>query len=251
MTRQRLSSNKDPRWIQDLSTDDTVEESEGTFSENSTAEEIAVEIKRKSPDFQAAVAKIQLYLNRAGKRLSQSRRKEIKRAQKVLRNLYHRADREKANRAKRKANLRTALYHVMWVDDNGKQHLGDAYAEALTSDKAMFLKSHPEISENELDDYLNFLISWNSKKTDIDDFDTEEDKEKTLKKVKQDMFDAYRRGKNFPLFDLSEHKPVLVPKVAAIQKYDSDNNPTMFFASSDDALQYLADISKKTIKIKE
>jgi hypothetical protein len=251
MTRQRLSSNKDPRWIQDLSTDDTVEESEGTFSENSTAEEIAVEVKRKSPDFQAAVAKIQLYLNRAGKRLSQSRRKEIKRAQKVLRNLYHRTDREKANKAKRKANMKTALYHVMWVDDDGKQHLGDAYAEALTADKEAFLRSHPEISENELDEYLNFLLSWDSKKTDINDFDNEDDKKKALSKVRQDMFNAYRKGENFPLFDLSEHKPVLVPKVAAIQEYDEDDKPTMIFNSSDDALQYLADLSKKTIKIKQ
>ena len=68
--------------------------------------------------------------------------------------------------------------------------------------------------------------------------------------IKKDMKEAYEDGENFPVFDLTEHEPAIVPKVACIQTYNEKKEPQLKFASIEGALQFLADISQKTIKIK-
>jgi len=98
------------RWLQEIQTDDTVEEQEGTFSGDNSAEEIALELKRKAPDFQAAMGKITFYLNRAGKRLPESRIKELNRVKSLLRRkCNNRKDREQSQIKKRKLQKKLHL----------------------------------------------------------------------------------------------------------------------------------------------
>jgi len=259
-----------PRWIQELTTRDTVEEEEGTFSGNNTAEEIAIEVKRKAPTFQSAVAKIQLYLNRAGKRLSRSRRKEIKRAQSILRELYHRKDREIANKGKPK----TAAMHFGWVDEEGNQHIGDQIAELIDKPIDFIVQRKPELKEGEIKEYIELVLDWYQKKYHKPKPKNEEEKQEQLTDAKKKLNQTFFEKENVPVLDYmgNKHTPVIVDRVASVHNYNENGQSQIIFSSQEDAkqylnclldedeltfastneaLQYLSNLIKKTIKVRD
>jgi len=247
------------RWIQELETRDSVKENEGTFSEENSPEEIAIELKRRAPSFQSAVGKITLYLNRAGKRLSKSRRKELERIPTILRELYNRKDRQRANNDRpvkidiKTSSIKYAALWGKWVDDNGNEHIGDQFTELLLADQDGVKKVHSEISWEDLEDYRSWIIDYYFKK-DLDSM-SEEDKKAILTRARSRMINDFRKGEKIPFWDLTKNpnekdfEIVSKSKVASREIITECGNREMIFASAEDAMQYLADLMDKQIII--
>jgi len=246
------------RWIQELSTDDSVEEQEGTFSGDNSAEEIAIELKRKAPDFQAAVGKITLYLNRAGKRLSESRRKELNRVKALLREMYDRKDRQKANKKKtkkktkkkastsrtRSSSIKTAANYMKWVDPKDPQkteHLGDQYLELLLLDdnelKKMGNRRNINIKPKAMKEYKEWLLELFRQEVPYPDPHTQEEEKEDMEIIKKKMSERARSKRNIPVFEPGVG-PILVPEGEPL---------FMTFASDVEALQFLSDLTKEKI----
>ena len=263
------------RWIQELSTKDTVNESEGTFSGEHTAEEVAIELKRKSPTFQAAIGKITLYLNRAGKRLSKSRVKELERVKVILRELFNRKDRQKANKDRpikidiKTSSLKVAQRHAQWEDDSGKIHLGDQFIELLTADEEAFKNNHhSNMSWENMERWRDFLIDYYKKDKSPDK------REKELSTIKGLLArDYWDPNINFPIWDLTDgynkakfevitneestrnkdhnKELVMASKIKSVHKTFDNGETEITFASTGEALQYLADLMEEPITIKK
>lgn len=244
------------RWIQELETKDTVQESEGTFAETNSAEEIAVELKRKAPTFQSAVGKITLYLNRAGKRLSKSRRKELERVPVILRELYNRKDRQRANKdrplkvdIKKEASIsKVGAIHGQWYDEAGKRHYGDQFLELLLADKESVRKLHPEVNWEDLEEYRDWILDHYFHQAPKD----EDKRKQLLEKAKEHMFDSFKQGIDVPFWEykgrFDPHNFVVVPRVASayIEKNDGDE---LIFANQSEAIQLLSDILGEKVLI--
>jgi len=277
-----MSENKQKggkRWIQELSTKDTVAESEGTFSGDNSAEEIAIELKRKSPTFQAAIGKITLYLNRAGKRLSKSRIKELERVKVILRELFNRKDRQKANKDRpikidiKTSSVKVAMQHVEWEDKNGRIHRGDQFRELLNADKEQIKKHYSNLNWENLEKWRDFLIKYyfGNEKSNI----SQESRKKLLKLIDHKLAtDYWMQSRDFPVWDLTngydktdfeivtnkqdisgkkENKKELVfsSKIKSVHKTFDNGETEITFASTDEALQYLADLMEEPITIKK
>jgi hypothetical protein len=63
---------------------------EGLFTKSATI--IATTLKKNSKDYQEAMQRLVFYINRAGKNLSESRRKELEKAKLKLKKLYNKKD---------------------------------------------------------------------------------------------------------------------------------------------------------------
>jgi hypothetical protein len=261
MAKKRNKPKGQKRWIQELETRDVVEESEGTFSGDNSAEEIAVELKRKAPDFQAAVGKVTLYLNRAGKRLSESRRKELKRVPVILRELYDRKDRQRANKDQpikvdlKTSSLKVAMFWGTWKDDQGQMHHGDQFTELLLADEDQVESVHPEISWDNLEDWRDFIIEFYFGKKY---FTSKNDKarEMLLKQAISKMHADYKKEDAPVLFwditkDPREERFEVVDKrmVASTTAVMNDGTKEMIFASSEDAINHLSCMIAREVKI--
>jgi predicted RNA-binding Zn-ribbon protein involved in translation (DUF1610 family) len=236
------------RWIQELQTDDTVEEQEGTFSEDKSAEEIAIELKRKAPDFQAAMGKITLFINRAGKRIPESRLKELNRVKSLLREMYDRKDRERANKEKKRASVKYAGQWATWVDQDREKHVGDQYLELLLAEPGMVRSVHPEVKWDELQKYKKWLLDLFKKDVPHPDPENKDEEKEDFEIIKKKMSEQIRKGINVPVFEVGERgeplRPVIVPKIASIHSAND-----IIFSSEDDALQYLADVVKEKLTV--
>lgn len=239
------------QWIQETRTDDTVEQEEGTFAEDSPAEEIALELKQKAPDFQAAMGKITYYLNRAGKRLSESRKKELERVKPLLREMYNRKDREKANSKRKASDHKFAAQWATWIDSDQKQHYGDQYLELLLAEPGLARSVHPEVQWEQLKKYKQWLLDQFEKEVPYPDPESKEEETEDFEIIKKKLVEKLNRGVEVPMFEIDNKTgkplgPVLVPKVACIQSIVNGKRE-MTFASEVEALQFLADISKEKI----
>ena len=272
--------NGGKRWIQELSTKDTVAESEGTFSEDNAAEEIAVELKRKSPTFQAAIGKITLYLNRAGKRLSKSRIKELERVKIILRELYNRKDRQKANKdrpikidIKKASSMKVAMQHVEWEDDSGEIHRGDQFRELLVADEEQIKKHYSNLSWENLEKWRDFLINhyFGNKNPNM----SQESRNKMLGLIDHKLAtDYWMQSRDFPVWDLTDgydkanfevitneqdtkskkkddRELVMASKVKSVHRTYDNGETEITFASTKEALRYLADLMEEPIIIKK
>jgi len=252
------------RWLQEIQTDDTVEEQEGTFSGDNSAEEIALELKRKAPDFQAAMGKVTFYLNRAGKRLPESRIKELNRVKTLLREMYSRKDRERANK-KKKASEKVASPAVKYFDDNGNAHFVDLMVEAIPSKKEVIdgkekSKHHTistgkqHIKSTDMERYREWLLQKYKESLPYPDPKTPEERGEDFEVVKKNLMQDFWHGDEVVGFQLSEDDkpegPVAIPanKVASFHSV-VNGKPEIRFSSDVYALQYLADLMKEKIVV--
>lgn len=236
LTGQRVIVAKKPGWIQQLQTGNTTSPSSGIFTEGS-AESIAKNLKRNSPDYQAAMAMLTMYINRAGDRLSGTRKRELERAKKVLRRIYKRTDRiqlyEKPKaKSERQRRGRVAMIHLVYEDPRGVRHVGDMFIEMLGQDDEKLNElaqqsSYHARAAKHVNEYENFLKSYFK----INDVEC----------IKRLMMKRWSEGKEVPFWDVVKNKPV-VTKMA---------NTTSVFAFDDDhaALQYLADVTGRQVKV--
>lgn len=250
------------RWVQELETKDTVEESEGTFSGTNTAEEIALELKRKAPNFQAAVGKITLYLNRAGKRLSQSRRKELERIPPILRDLYNRKDRQKANKDRTTKSAsdsnKVASMWGVWEDSQGIEHIGDQFTELLLVDKDNFEKSPKSkiMSWEDLEEYRDFILRQFGYPIPT----SEENKRHLLLLSKKKLIDKMTKDEDtseIPMWEIDKSRGVpkkkgwlVVPELVTAGIKRENGKEELIFASAKNAIQYLANLMDENITIK-
>jgi len=256
------------RWVQELETKDTVDESEGTFSGSNTAEEIAIELKRKAPNFQAAVGKITLYLNRAGKRLSKSRIKELERVPAILRDLYNRKDRQRANHdrsikvdiSKKKASSnKIASMWGQWEDEQGTVHIGDQFSELLLVDEENFNKSDKSkgMSWDDLEDYRDFIL----RQFGYPIPSNKETKNHLLSLARKKLMDKMTKDEDtteIPIWEIDKSMGIpkkkgwiVAPSLIASEVARESGEREMIFASEKDALQYLADIMGEPIYVKK
>jgi len=249
------------RWIQELETRDSVEENEGTFSSENSAEEIAIELKRRAPNFQAAVGKITLYLNRAGKRLSESRKKELERVKVILRELFNRKDRQRANKdrpikvdIKKASSIKYAAFWGSWYDDEGQKHIGDQFTELLSATEEQVKKVHSEISWDDLEKYRDWVLSYYFGKNNPKNL-TDEEKEKLLSQARNRMMKDFWSGKEVPFWDITksphdvDFEIIDKKKIASREIIDESGEQQIIFANTRDAMQYLADLMGESIQV--
>jgi hypothetical protein len=241
------------RWIQELQTDDIVQEKPGTFSEENTAEEIANELKRKAPDFQAAMGKLTLFMNRAGKRLSESRKKELNRVKDLLRDMYGRKDRELAQKKSSVNKAKTASQWATWFEEDDDRHVGDQYLELLLADPGKARSVHPEVNWKTLQEYKRWLLDLFENEIPYPDPETKEEEEKDFEIIKKKMSERIQKGRDVPILEVDPSgnpiEPVVVPKVACVERQIGGERE-LIFSSEVDAIQFLADMIKEKIIIK-
>ena len=85
------------KWSQDVTDNSNAMDLEGGVFKQRSAKKIADSLKhsaeesprRKASPFQSAMSMLTFYINRAGKELSQSRRRTLEKAKDELRRLFH------------------------------------------------------------------------------------------------------------------------------------------------------------------
>jgi hypothetical protein len=233
-------------WIDELQiSQNSVEEKEGTFSEDNSAEEIALELKRKAPDFQAAMGKITLYINRAGKRLTESRKKELNRVKDLLRDIYSRPDREKAQ--KRASANRIA---TNWVFDYKKGFTLDQFLPELVANeeeyKNLVETKNTNLKPHQLKIYKKWLLDLFNKHPH-----SQEEEVKVFEEIAKELDKRAQEGHDVPGFDPVKSEPMIIEEPDNVWRtpYMKNASEHLVFASEVQALQYLSDISNDKIVV--
>lgn len=90
-------TEKDKKWSGEVTEHDKWHPPEGLFKKS--AKEIAETLKANSKDEKQAMARLNFYINRAGKNLSEEDRKRLDKAKEILHELYQK-DAKKDDKAK-------------------------------------------------------------------------------------------------------------------------------------------------------
>ena len=110
-----LDEKKKEYWVSKVKT--KWHPPEGLFAEGS-AEEIADVLARESDSLRQAMARLNFYINRAGKNLSPERRKELEKAKEILRKKFA-GEKEEPVVYKLAADLQDdELERVLWIDED-------------------------------------------------------------------------------------------------------------------------------------
>lgn len=87
MADDKQDQKKDEQWSDEPTKDAKYHTPEGLF-ENGSPEKIATTLKKDSKDRQQAMARLNFYINRAGKNLSDDDRERLEKAKEKLKALY-------------------------------------------------------------------------------------------------------------------------------------------------------------------
>jgi len=232
---------KNVDWIHKLDVRRRTNLPEGSLAADKSAQEMASALRRSSPDFQAAMALLTVHENTMGKRLTRSHAREMEKAKHILREMFKRQDRiEDYEIPKKKGKIqhrsKAAALHVQFKDDNNQPGYGDMFAELLgkTPQELAHLTGVSAYHKN----MLQNLPVWEG-------FLKEYYKTNDFNEIKKKLWAQWHNKENseIPVWDVKNRKPRVVNKEASVME------EKLVFASKAEAVQHLAEVLGKNVRI--